>query len=304
MINIDRILCPLDLSDCSHRGFEHAVALARWYDATLTVLHVFERVPVAAYAPGAGSPGAVVMPPERQAIVTELETLVRRQAGDGASIVLQTRDGRTTDEILQAARDLQSDLLVIGTHGRSGFERLVLGSVTEKVLRRAACPVLAVPPAGPLPSPVVCKRILCAVDFSKSSLAALEWATSLAQEADAHLTLLHVMDYGIHEWPEIYERFMDGQVSLEDFRTYCRESGRERLELAVPPHARTYATIETAQVAGKPYREIVRVAAERHCDLIVMGVRGPATFEHALLGSTTQQVVRLAEMPVLVVPAG
>ena len=82
----------------------------------------------------------------------------------------------------------------------------MLGSVTEKVLRRAPCPVLSVPPgAAGSHSPVAYKRILCPVDFSDSSLTALKYATSLAEEAKATLTVVHVVGYGMHEWPDIYE---------------------------------------------------------------------------------------------------
>ena len=303
MINIERILCPMDLSDCSQHGFNHAAAIARWYDASLTVVHVFETVPVAAYAPGAGSPGAVFTASERQQIMADLEGFVR-QGRDGLSIAVEARDGSPATEILNASATLRSDLLVIGTHGRAGFQRLVLGSVTEKVLRRADCPVLSVPPRAPgsAASPVIYKRILCPVDFSESAARAVQYATSLAAAADAQLTMLHVMEYGLHEWPELYEAFMSTQqVSVEDFRTYSREASRERLELAVPQEARTYCTVETLLAEGKPYREIVRVAAERQCDLIVMGVRGRSAFDVALFGSTTQQVVRLATCPVLTI---
>lgn len=149
---------------------------------------------------------------------------------------------------------------------------------------------------------MVYQRILCPVDFSDSSLTALQYGLSLAQEADAQLTVLHVLEYGMHEWPEIYDAFISNQhVSLEDFRTHCRESSRERLELAVPAEARTYCTVETLLSEGKPYREIIRVAGERQCDLIVMGVHGRNALDLALFGSTTQQVVRMATAPVLTV---
>ena len=87
-------------------------------------------------------------------------------------------------------------LIVIGTHGAGGFEHLVLGSVTEKVLRRATCPVLTVPPRARTTAKLPFKRILCPLDFSESSLAALDFAFSLAQQGDAELTILHVF-----EWP-------------------------------------------------------------------------------------------------------
>ena len=303
MITIDRILCPVDLSDCSRHGFDHAAAIARWYGASITLLHVFETVPVAAYATGAGSPGGVLTPPEREHVLFELERMAAAETRDGVAITFRKTEGQPHAEILNAAMEITPDLLVIGTHGRSGFQRLVLGSVTEKVLRRALCPVLTVPArASGSPSPVAYKRILCPVDFSESSLAALQYAMSLAEEANATLTVLHVVEYGMHEWPEIYDEFVSNQqLSVQDFRTRCRESSRERLELAVPEEARTWCTVESVLSEGKPYREIIRAAAEHHCDLIVLGVRGRNALDLALFGSTTQQVVRLATAPVLTI---
>ena len=303
MIAIGRILCPVDLSDCSRHGFDHAAAIARWYGASITVLHVFEMLPVAAYATRTGSPGAGPTAPECPEALVELERMAATEIHDGLSVAIRTAEGHVHTEVLRAAMEMKADLLVIGTHGRSGFQRLILGSVAEKVLRQAPCPVLSVPPrAAGAPSGVAYKRILCPIDFSDSSLAALTYATSLAEEANARLTVLHVVEYGMHEWPDIYEAFMSNQqLSILDFRTRCRESSRERLELAVPAEARTWCTVESVLSEGKPYREIIRAAAEHECDLIVMGVRGRNALDRALLGSTTQQVVRLATAPVLAI---
>ena len=96
----------------------------------------------------------------------------------------------------RSSRSPAADLIVMGTHGRGGFQHLVLGSVTERVLRRAVCPVLTVPPRAQSTSRLTFRRLLCAIDFSESSMAALRFALSLAQESEARLTMLHVL-----EWP-------------------------------------------------------------------------------------------------------
>jgi nucleotide-binding universal stress UspA family protein len=235
--------------------------------------------------------------------MADLERLAAAESRDGVSITIRRAEGHPYAEILNASMEIAPDLLVIGTHGRSGFQRLILGSVTEKVLRRAPCPVLSVPPrAAASPAPVAYRRILCAVDFSPSSLAALKYATSLAEEANAALTVVHVVEYGLHEWSPVYDEFMSNQeLSIREFRARCRESSRERLQLAVPAEARTWCTVESVLSEGKPYREIIRAAAERHCDLIVMGVQGHNALDLALFGSTTQHVVRLAAAPVLTI---
>src|SRR4029079_5134329 len=105
------------------------------------------------------------------------------------------RDGDPATETVGMARELRADLIVMGTSGRSGFSRWVLGSVAETVLRRAPCPVLTVPPrAGDDADPMFFKRIVCAADFSPASEAAVRYATALAAEADASLLLVHVLD--------------------------------------------------------------------------------------------------------------
>ena len=109
-----------------------------------------------------------------------------------------------SDVIVANARKWRADLIVMGTHGRSGFERWVLGSVTEKVLRKAPCPVLTVPPpAGELhpDGSVLFRRIVCPVDFSGASLAALAYAVKLAEESRAEITVLHVLEWLVEDEP-------------------------------------------------------------------------------------------------------
>ena len=199
MIDIRRILCPIDFSDYSRRALDHAIAIARWYGSTVTALHVFSPTPVAAYgtSPEVFAP-IVLTAVDRDQLLADTKAFVAAEAAPGITIEAVVREGTTAAEILDQASDMNADLLVMGTHGRSGFERLLLGSVAEKVLRKASCPVLTVPrrlpdavPAGP----VIFKRILCPVDFSDSSLLALKYAKSMAQEADGRLTVLHVLSH-------------------------------------------------------------------------------------------------------------
>ncbi len=168
-----------------------------------------------------------------------------------------------------AQADIQkSDLIVIGSHGRSGFERLLLGSITEKVLRKATCPVMVVPPCAGDAAPsgaVHFSRILCPVDFSGSSLTALTYATSLAEEADAHLTALHVVEIpaGLYEASATFD--------VAEFRMAAEAASRKRLYELIPDSVRTYCEVETVVSEGRTSREILRLAAEQKSDLIVMG---------------------------------
>ncbi|MBI4262788.1 MAG: universal stress protein [Acidobacteria bacterium] len=283
MIEIQRILCPIDFSEFSRRALDHALAIARWYGSAVTVLHVFPMVPTAAYAPGLPVfEIPLLTSQQRDQAIAEMQRFVAAEAAPNPSIGLVVRDGPAASEILSQARAMRSDLLVLGTHGRSGFERLVLGSVAEKVLRKAECPVLTVPRALPdaVPSsPVIFKRLLCAVDFSDSSMHALRYALSLAQEADAHLTVLHVRE------------------------DEADEGAGARLEAAIPDAVRAYCTPETLVARGKPYRQILRVAEEQASDVIVLGVHGRGAVDLMFFGSTTQHVVRQAACPVLTLRA-
>jgi nucleotide-binding universal stress UspA family protein len=264
---------------------------------------------VAAYAPGApGFDSIVLTSADRDQLLAEMKRFIEAESTPQVPIDAMLREGRTVGEILRQAADLNADLLIMGTHGRSGFERLLLGSITEKVLRKAACPVLTVPPRHPdaVPAtPVLFKQILCPVDFSACSLRALKFALSLAQEADAHLTVVHVMLYGLDATPDRYDTVItDDRVTIADYQRRREEDARKRLNAAVPDSVSAYCSVETMVSSGNPSREILRIAAEQHTDLIVIGVEGRGAADLMFLGSTTNHVVRAATCPVLTLRAG
>ena len=303
MIQIHRILCPIDFSDFSSRAFEHAVAIARWYDSTIAVLHVAATPSVVVYAPGpAPVPTAVLTSDARDQLLASMQRVAESKAGSAVPLEFEIREGNAADEILASAASHPTDLVVIGTHGRSGFERLVLGSVAEKVLRKAACPVLSVPPriAVLVPPPeALFKRILCAVDFSDCSMRGLNYAMSLAQEADAHLTVAHVIEVPPEAPADFHERALMPPQTLADYLAATETDRRARIDQAVPESVRAYCAVETAMPTGKPYREILRIASEQRSDLIVIGIHGRGAAHLLFFGSTAQHVVRQATCPVL-----
>jgi nucleotide-binding universal stress UspA family protein len=298
-VRIGSILCPTDFSEPSARAFSHAVALSRWYDSEITLLHVLPRVPVL-YGGFVPVEQDFPLGPEVRRIATEeMETFVRPARDAGARTQILIEEGDPVRDILRRAREQKADLLVLGTHGRSGFDRWVLGSVTEKVLRKAACPVLTVPPARDgAPTTAVFRQILCAIDFSASSARSLDFALSLAQESDARLTLLHVVDA-----PAVDEIRDSGFVTTSDHLASLEKRAADRLRAAVTDEVRNWCRPEEKVVSGKPWREILRVAAEAQADLIVMGVQGRHPVDLMLFGSTTHHVVREAACPVLTVRA-
>jgi nucleotide-binding universal stress UspA family protein len=210
--------------------------------------------------------------------------------------------GDPTSQILARAGLADAGMIVMGTHGASGFQHLMLGSVTEKVLRRARCPVLTVPPRMHSAAAVPFQRILCPIDFSDSSLLALDWAWSLARESGAIVSLLHVIEWPWDEPPAPpFESFPGHEArQLRQFRQAVEASSRQQLQSLVPDNLRDRCASEPLVRHGKAHREVL-AAAEGHADLIVMGVHGRNVVDLALFGSTTNQVVRGASCPVLTV---
>lgn len=302
MIDIHRVLCPIDFSDVSRRALDYALAIATRYESSVSLLHVAAIVPTADSWPGHSFPPSMILTEgDREAVLTSMRHFASIDSASIIPIQYEIAEGRAAAEILAKAEAMRADLLVLGTHGRSGFERLVLGSVAEKVLRKAACPVLSVPPhaAGTSGAGPLFKRILCAVDFSDCSLRALNYATSLAQEADARLTVVHVVELVPQLPADLHETTLAGPRSLEEYIAAAEDDARERLKDAVPDAVRAYGTVDTAVARGKAYREILRVAAEQQSDLIVIGIHGRGALDLMFFGSTAQHVVRQASCPVL-----
>ena len=301
-MNLTHILCPVDLSDTSRHAVEQATAIAGWYHATLTVLHVYVPHPSLA-----NDPYGVAAPPvpgsAEIARVKEAAQAAAAPAFDAKlDVEVVVNVGDPTAHILAHANQVGAGMVVMGTHGVSGFQHLMLGSVTEKVLRRARCPVLTVPPRMRSAAALPFQRILCPIDFSDSSLSALEWAWSLAQESGAAVTLLHVIEWPWDEPPAPpFEKLPGHEVHrLVEFRKAVEASSRLQLQSLVPDNLRDRCPSEPMVRHGKAHREVL-AAAEGHADLIVMGVHGRNVADLALFGSTANQVVRGASCPVLTV---
>lgn len=298
MVTIQRILCPVDLSDISRRALDYAALVARWYRADIRALLVEPVVLSPVDFPP--MPAVTGLTPKAKAeLADRLATFVNGVKAPGVAIEPVLKEGFVVDEILGNARDMPADLVVMGTHGRGGFERLVLGSVTEKVLRKLTCPVLTVPPhAGKTPTvPGPFTSILCATDFSNASLHALEYAMSLAQEAGSTLTVVFSLQWELEDEAELQAPVVSG------YRLMREADSQKRLDALIPKSVRDVCKVETVMATGKASREITRIADNVMADLIVMGVHGRGVVDLTLFGSTTHYVIRHAHCPVLTVRA-
>lgn len=295
---IERILCPVDFSDASRHAIEHAVMIARWYDAQITALHVFNPiyVPVPGLAALDAGDNEALQQSEMRRLYDETLCWFARPQALGIHVDVRVQKGSPAKAIVDCAASVSADVIVLGTHGAGGFEHLVLGSVTEKVLRTAACPVLTVPPRAAAASRLPFRRLLCPVDFSHSSVSALQFALSLAEEGDAELIVLHVV-----EWPPQPETPPTRPVAAPESHEDCERQLKCALDDLIPASARVWCRPVTRLGHGKPYREILGIATEEAVDLIVMGVHGRTPLDLMLFGSSTNHVVRRAMCPVLTV---
>ena len=310
MVRMKHVLCPIDFSDFSRHAFDRAVAIARAHGAALTALHVVPiqlATPVLPYVEPESLGPFELSEASRERIVAELRRFLAVDASLGVEVSYAATEAPDVyQEILVHAERLPADLIVMGTHGRSGFQRLMLGSVTEKVLRKARAPVLTVPSA--LPDVAAAgrepfQRILCAVDFSECSMAALRYGALLAEESRARLAAVHVIELA----PPVYDPLVGPPIDLPGYRQACETASRERLRNVIPTRLRTskniVAGVEEMVVCGKPHHEILRIAEEWQSDLIVLGVHGRNAVDRMLFGSTVEPVVRRAHCPVLTVRA-
>jgi nucleotide-binding universal stress UspA family protein len=298
MLEIKLILCPIDFSEFSVRAYHHAVSLAEHYQAKLVAQHVVElwRHPSVSFAASAGLYGEF-----EQALCEsgkkQLREFVKNHTHDEIQPELVVQEGAAADSVLSFAQAQKTDVIVMGTHGRRGFDRLMLGSVTDRVMRRAPCPVLAIckPGHDSLTGDTATSkergyvhqlsRILFCADFSENSEQALKYAISATAEYDAELTLLHVLE---------------GVPSPAKAEEAMAAAG-ERLDKLIPREGRKTLKVQTAVRIGEPYWQIIQLALEAQIDLVTMGVRGRGALDLAVFGSTTYRVMQLGSCPVLAV---
>ena len=294
MLEIKLILCPIDFSEFSVRAYRHALSLAEHYRAKLVVQHIVElwRYPSVGFVANAGLYEEFCQV-RREDGKEQLEELVKKYTPDEIQPELAVDLGMAPDSILSFAQARKADLIVMGTHGRRGYDRLMLGSVTDRVMRRAPCPVLAVckPPRDSMAAEEErghvhhLNRILFCTDFSENAERALNYAISVTAEYEAELTLLHV---------------------LEDIPTAANAAeaiavAKVQLDKLIPPGGRKTCKIKTAVRIGKPYGQIIQLALEAQADLVTMAVRGRGALDLSVFGSTTYRVMQLGPCPVLAV---
>ncbi len=286
------ILFAADFSENSQEAFRVACSLCSETKTRMSVLHVVEPHWVAEEPVYFGQPAVQYFDsgPEPNGLEALKQRLIDQYTPNHAiDVTYFVKEGEIASEILDLAEQTGSDLIVMGTHGRTGLRWLLAGSVAISVLRRAHCPVLALHAAEvPRRTPDF-KVVLHPTDFSESSQAALRVARSLAQDLGSRLVLLHVAPL------EVYvSGMMASEIDVQVYRETLEEM-RKRLDgpdLKYP--------VETRMSRGDASDEIVRQAEELECGLIVMGTHGRTGLGKLLMGNVAESVLPRAHCPVLV----
>jgi len=292
------ILCPVDFSEASEHAIRYAIGLARIHHADITALHLCPPLLLAPDTPALEAPSR---DDDIRRIETEAAALFADATMRGLRVDVIVEHGQAAREILTHAAALPADVVVMGTHGTGGFEHLMLGSVAEKVVRKATCPVFTVPPQAEFNEDTPFRKLVCAVDFSEWSLAAFEEACAIAGESRGSVTAVHVIEWPWNEQPAPDTEGIPAAqaAALVEYRRYQETMAHARLETVVGQVCQNRCHVDIRIAHGKPYTEVLCAAEREHADLIVMGVHGRNPLDVFFFGSTTHQVVRRAPCPVL-----
>jgi len=297
---IRNLLCAVDFSEFSDRAFRYAAGIARHFDSQLFVQHIVSVAPETPWGPSTSGGVQERLRGARRIAEEELRRLQQEATIDDLNVTYMLNDGEVGGQLLETVARKRIDLLVLGTHARRGVKRLFDGSLTERLVHEASCPVLVVSrPQKDFvereePRAVRLATILLATDFSRNSDRALTYALRWAAEWSGRVILLHTVEAGSHAVQAVTDLLPESDATLEN---RIREAW-EKLRTLVPAPAQTHCKIDYEVRDGDPREQILECAAEKKVDLIVMGARGLGR-SSAPWGSISAGVIRDGRFPVL-----
>jgi nucleotide-binding universal stress UspA family protein len=293
---INHILCPVDFSPASKTALAYAFAWAEWFGAQVHVLHV---VPIPLALPGV--PGVVVtLKPESTARTqSELRAFADAVSRTAVPYELRILYGDAAAVIADQAKTYQNVLVILGSRGMKGLERIVLGSVSERVLHRMKVPALVLPATNeaPLLGTLQRKRIVCGVNLRLSSLEALRYALSLAAEWDASLRIVSVIEPLAAVLPLGTPAHLIAEHQQEQ-----RQEAIRAIRQHVPDEARQACTVHEEVYMGDAVSTLLQVAEGAEAELLIVGAGDWPHLSDLWRGHTTDHLVRHATCPVLIVP--
>jgi nucleotide-binding universal stress UspA family protein len=300
MVSFKKILVPTDFSEYSDYALRYANAFAKMSGGTIDCVHVVDTT----FLGDAGVGGVYVSSGDLERSIEavkaqaekELKHFVRKEKLLGTEVTPHLRDGHAAEQIVALADEIDADLIIIPTHGRSGLDRMVFGSTCDKVLRSAHVPVLAVkhPEHEALDKDGNLKinNVLCPLDFSTFSHGALPLAKEICEKFDATMHLAHIVDtrFDYPEWTA---------QAVVNNSEYLLKAAKESLDKTASEMGKIRTEIDVS--LGVPHKTLVDATENNQIDLVVVPTHGRKGIAHALLGSVAEKIVRGAHCPVMVV---
>lgn len=278
-MNIDRILVPTDTSEFSNLALRYALLFQRQLGSQISLLYAEEfsflfsaEYPIGYYFEN--------VPEVKKHAAELLRKYAKEQVPDASHVTTMVVDDTPARAILIAADEIDADLIIMGTHGRHGLRRALLGSVTERVLRDTDRPIMTVAPSIiPAHGEAKFESILCPVNFTEVAHQALDEACGFADALGAELVVMHVAESADERAASIETRF----------------------SAWVDPCVRNRTRYQQIIVGGDPAAQILQVAEQMGVDLIVVGAQHKRFSDATVIGATTERITRFARQPVLTV---
>ena len=301
------ILVPVDFSRASEAAVKTALGLAKRSGAAIHLVHVHEHYyPLNSVMPGAAVPVTIITFQEEARQIRKQLAALALKFGVPATNCYIRSDRPVFNGVCNVAREIQADLIVLQTQGRTGFARFFEGSQAERIVQHSPCPVLVARKQTRKAGRIAAEAkgagsidsILVPVDFSRSSFEALEYAIEFANRVAARLIVLHAVYLDLALTADGYA-VCDLSVLIEA----ARRNAEKQLGRLVRLAKFRGVKFETAVRVGCPPLEICGFAEEHEVDLIITATHGRTGLKHLLMGSVAEQVVRHARQPVLVVPS-
>ncbi len=295
MVRRPRVLCPIDFSNPSRAALRYATAVAEHFGAQLTLLTVNDPL-ISEAAEMKVGPGWLMRDSERE-LRRLFEQTFEHRGTFGIDLEYLVTSGQPAQEILRVARDLSCDLIVMSTHGLTGFRKLFFGATSERVLRETTVPVLLTPPNEPGPLYLedvgrLVRRVLVPVDLSPATGLQVDVAAGLASALRVPMIIANVVE------PVRLPGFAQAHLpSLESERRERAEKALAELAARVPQDVKT----EMLTAFGDPAEEIAKFAQSRHAGLIVIGLHA-SPLSGPRMGSVTYRVLCLTRTLVLALP--
>ncbi len=288
------VLVATDFSEYSKVALDICLGVSKCMKTKLYVLHTIEKLPHDYRHLLSSTTHSNMKQKLEEEAMEKIKAMLPGELLENEDIIPIVRFGKPFLEIIKVAKEKKVDLLAIGTHGRAGVDRVILGSVAERVVRKAHCPVMVIRGR----KYVGFKRIIVPIDLSDCSRIALEYAAATARAHKSKLTILHVFE----------ESFVKPYVNAANSEEEANEIIKEIERVNESKYDEFLKTVDLRGVEyekllkkGIPESDIVETAMEQQANLIVMGTHGRSGIKHILIGSTAEEVVRNVHCDIIIV---